>query len=63
MIDFTANEDGTGGTLQVTDGTHTANINLTSDYSAGSFQATAESTNGRLVSYVLTGVTPPEQQH
>jgi hypothetical protein len=42
----------------VTDGTHTANINLVGQYEAAGFQATADSGMGTLIEYIHTGVTP-----
>ena len=53
-FNFTANEAGTGGTLQVTDSTHTANINLQGQYATENLHASADTTNGTMVSYVLT---------
>jgi len=41
--------------LTVSDGTHTANINVTGQYAAENFHVAADATNGTLVSYVLTG--------
>jgi len=47
----------------VNNGTHTANINLQGQYATDNFHVAADATNGTMVSYVLTGVTPPEQNH
>ena len=60
-FNFTANAQNTGGILSVTDGTHTANINLTGQYDAANFQVSTDSGSGTLVSYVLTGAMPSEQ--
>ena len=38
-----------GGTLTVTDGTHTANIALLGQYMAGSFVASADGSGGTLI--------------
>jgi hypothetical protein len=57
-LSYAANAQDTGGTLTVTDGTQTANINLVGQYEATSFQATADNGMGTLIEYVYTGVTP-----
>jgi hypothetical protein len=57
-LSYVANAQDTGGTLMVTDGTHTANINLVGQYEATSFHATADSGMGALIEYIHTGVTP-----
>ncbi len=51
-IDFTPNETGTGGTLMVSDGMHTANIELAGQYSAQGFHLAADAAAGTLVSYL-----------
>ena len=38
-MNYTANAEGTGGILSVSDGTHTANITLLGQYAADGFQA------------------------
>jgi hypothetical protein len=48
---YAANQDGTGGTLSVTDGVHTANIALLGQYSAGSFTIAADDATGTLLTY------------
>jgi hypothetical protein len=48
---YAANQDGTGGTLSVTDGAHTANIALLGQYDPASFQTEADKTTGTLISY------------
>jgi hypothetical protein len=50
-IGFAANADGSGGTLTVSDGTHTAGIALFGQYSAAGFQVGADQNNGALVTY------------
>ena len=58
-LSYTANADGTGGTLTATDGTHTANVKLTGQYEAANFHASADTGMGTLIEYVHTGITPP----
>src|SRR5207302_8414813 len=48
---YVANQAGTGGTLSVTDGIHTANITLLGQYDAAGFQTEADKTTGTLISY------------
>ena len=50
-VSYVANQDGTGGTLNVTDGTHTANIALLGQYSAGAFEIAADGGTGTLIKY------------
>jgi hypothetical protein len=50
-IAFAANESGNGGTLAVSDGTHTANIELVGVYVADGFHVAATTGGGALVSY------------
>jgi hypothetical protein len=52
-LNYTANADGTGGTLSVTDGAHTANIALLGQYDPAGFQAEADKATGTLISYHL----------
>jgi hypothetical protein len=49
---FTANQAGSGGTLTVSDGMHTANISLNGQYSANGFHISADSSAGTLVTYL-----------
>jgi hypothetical protein len=56
-VSYAANQDNSGGVLTVSDGTHTANISLSGQYSADGFHASADVGTGTLVSYVLTGTT------
>jgi hypothetical protein len=51
-LGYSANQDGTGGTLIASDGTYTANIVLVGQYTAGDF---ALSTDGGLGTHI-TGV-------
>jgi len=48
---YTANEAGTGGTLSVSDGAHTANIVLLGQYSAADFEISADSNARTLIRY------------
>jgi hypothetical protein len=54
---YTANAAGTGGTLTVSDGRHTAAIALLGNYMAGSFVAVADGHGGTLV----TQANPQQQ--
>ena len=56
-VSYAANQDNSGGVLTVSDGTHTANISLSGQYSADGFHASGDLGTGTLVSYVLTGTT------
>src|SRR4029079_3067404 len=60
-VSYAANQDNSGGVLTVSDGTHSANISLSGQYSADGFHASADVGTGTLVSYVLTGTT--QQEH
>jgi len=51
-IDFTPNQTGTGGTLTVNDGVHSANIDLAGQYSLQGFHLAADAAAGTLVSYL-----------
>jgi len=48
---YVANQAGTGGTLSVTDGVHTANITLLGQYDPAGFQTEADKNTGTLISY------------
>ncbi|UPJ94240.1 VCBS domain-containing protein [Bradyrhizobium sp. 172] len=48
---YVANQAGAGGTLSVTDGVHTANINLLGQYDPAGFQTEADKNTGTLISY------------
>ncbi|OKO71616.1 Ig-like domain-containing protein, partial [Bradyrhizobium sp. NAS96.2] len=50
-VSFTENQAGTGGTLTVTDGAHTANIVLLGQYDPNGFAEKADTTNGTLITY------------
>jgi hypothetical protein len=50
-LNYTANADGAGGTLSVTDATHTANIALLGQYDPAGFQTEADKNTGTLISY------------
>ena len=51
MMGYTASQDGTGGTLQVSDGVHAASITLLGQYDAGGFEAAADSASGTMITY------------
>ncbi len=51
-LNYTANADGTGGVLTVSDGTHAANIVLQGQYDAAEFQYSANATGGTSVTLV-----------
>ncbi|WP_260428379.1 Ig-like domain-containing protein [Burkholderia sp. Bp9031] len=57
-LSFTANGAGTGGTLTVSDGVHTAQVALQGDLSGGSFQLAHDQGSGTVVTYV-----PPPLPH
>jgi hypothetical protein len=48
---YTANQTGDGGTLSVSDGTHTANIGILGQYSGAGFTTSAENGGGTLLAY------------
>ncbi len=50
---YVENQAGTGGTLSVTDGAHTANIALLGQYSADNFTLATDHASGTLLSYHL----------
>jgi hypothetical protein len=50
-LDYTANQAGTGGVLQISDGAHTANIALLGQYDAASFTSAGDAGTGTLISY------------
>ncbi|WGR93892.1 hypothetical protein MTX20_05475 [Bradyrhizobium sp. ISRA435] len=50
-VSFTGNQAGTGGTLTVSDGVHTANLVLLGQYDPTGFNEKADATNGTVVSY------------
>jgi len=56
---FVAKQDGTGGTLTLTDGTHTASVDLVGQYDAAGFQFAADS-SGTLVTYLAKQTLPTE---
>jgi hypothetical protein len=51
MLDYAANEAGTGGTLTVSDGTDTAHIALLGQYTEGVFEAGVDQNLGTLITY------------
>nr|WP_249810540.1 VCBS domain-containing protein [Bradyrhizobium sp. 176] len=50
-LSFIENQAGTGGTLTVSDGAHTANVVLLGQYDPTGFNDKADSTNGTAISY------------
>ncbi|WOH56056.1 DUF4347 domain-containing protein [Bradyrhizobium sp. BWC-3-1] len=50
-LSFTENQAGTGGTLTVSDGAHTANIVLLGQYDPTAFNEKADTTTGTVISY------------
>jgi hypothetical protein len=50
-MSYVENQAGTGGTLSVTDGVHTANITLLGQYDPAGFQTEADKNTGTLISY------------
>ncbi|MCK1711246.1 VCBS domain-containing protein [Bradyrhizobium sp. 143] len=50
-LSFTENQAGTGGTLTVSDGAHTANVVLLGQYDPTGFNDKADATNGTAISY------------
>ncbi|WP_439375552.1 beta strand repeat-containing protein [Bradyrhizobium sp. DASA03120] len=46
---YTANDAGTGGTLSVTDGVHTANIGLLGQYTSDEFELASDGAGGTLI--------------
>jgi hypothetical protein len=52
-LNYTAKADGSGGTLTVADGTHTANIALEGHFDPAGFQAAADHGTGTLINYHL----------
>ncbi len=50
-LSFTENQAGTGGTLTVSDGAHTANIVLLGQYDPSGFAEKADTTNGTVITY------------
>ena len=49
--DYLANAEGTGGTLTVSDGAHTANISLLGQYTADGFHVSDDQHTGTLITY------------
>ena len=58
-ISYVANADGTGGTLMLTDGEHTADIHLAGQYAAQDFHLAMDGGTGTLISY-LPSLTPTD---
>jgi len=50
-MNYAVSQDGSGGTLTVTDGTHTANIGLLGQYDPAGFQATTDGDHGTMITY------------
>ena len=65
-LGYAANSNGTGGTLTVSDGTHTATIALLGQYAASSFAMSADGSGGTLIHDVPPAIlapTPTQLQH
>jgi hypothetical protein len=60
-LGYAANPAGTGGTLTITDGSHTTNLALLGQYASAGFQAAADQGGGTIVTYTPTqaGTTDP----
>ncbi|GBG13993.1 uncharacterized protein NMK_1549 [Novimethylophilus kurashikiensis] len=58
-INFAENAAGTGGTLTLSDGTHTAAIRLQGQYSVDGFHISADSGAGTIVSYLPVNHSEP----
>jgi hypothetical protein len=56
---YSEDDDGTGGTLTVTDGRHAASIALLGNYMAASFVAAADGHGGTLVANIGQSEEPP----
>jgi hypothetical protein len=50
-MNYAVSQDGSGGTLTVSDGTHTANIGLLGQYDPACFQATTDGDHGTIITY------------
>jgi hypothetical protein len=50
-LNYTADAAGTGGTLAVSDGQHTANITLVGQYDPAAFQQAADQKGGTVITY------------
>ena len=57
-LGYAANSNNTGGTMTVSDGTHTANIALLGQYMAASFSMSADGFGGTLIHDVPSAVLP-----
>jgi len=53
-LGFAANPNGSGGTLTVSDGTHTASLALLGQYAAAGFTTAVDANGGTIVSYIPT---------
>jgi hypothetical protein len=50
-MNYTANQEGTGGTLSVSDGVHTTNVTLLGQFTADGFQASDDQHTGTWIEY------------
>ena len=55
-VGYAANADGTGGTLSISDGAHSASIALLGQFAASGFQVGSDAGSGTMVTYM-----PPDQ--
>jgi hypothetical protein len=58
-VGYSANTDGTGGTLNVSDGAHNANIALFGQFAAAGFQVGSDAGGGAMVTYAPDQTTGP----
>ncbi|MGO4159005.1 beta strand repeat-containing protein [Cupriavidus sp. YAF13] len=56
-IAFAASQDGSGGTLTVSDGLHTAHIDLKGQYELQGFHLATDNSGGMLISYLLNATS------
>jgi hypothetical protein len=55
---YTANADGSGGTLTASDGTHVASLALLGQYAASGFQAASDPGTGTMITYTPATTDP-----
>ena len=57
-LGYTANEGNTGGTLTITDGIHSASLQLLGQYSAADFALAADGHGGSIITNPVDQVQP-----
>jgi large repetitive protein len=62
-LGFSENSAGTGGTLTVSDGAHTANLNLLGQYTAAGFADAAGQNGGALITYTAQTQNTSQSQN